>query len=97
MSRTRGNSKLTDFLGALLATSCWVIVIERAVAVLQRNGGAYGNAGMAGAVCILVAMTALAVAICFRSRWRQARAEAAGALLGLAAAITLVLCVRYGA
>lgn len=97
MRLTLGTSKLTEFLGALLGSFGWVIAVDTAVTALQRKGGTYGNAGIAGAVCILVALTALAVALCFGTRWRHARAETAGVLLGLPTALTLVLCARYGA
>ncbi|WP_157499696.1 hypothetical protein [Lysobacter sp. Root983] len=96
MRFTLGTSKLTDFLGALLGSFGWVIAVDTAVTALQRRGGAYGNMGIAAAICILVALTALAIALCFGSRWRCARAETAGVLLGLPAALALVLCVRYG-
>jgi len=95
--RNRSPGKLAGFLGALLGAFGWVVISDRAITVLQNNGGSYGSAGMAAAVCILVAAAALALGMCFGSRWRQARVETTGALLGLTVALVLVVCVRYGA
>ncbi|KQZ60139.1 MULTISPECIES: hypothetical protein [unclassified Lysobacter] len=97
MIRNRSPGKLAGFLGALLGAFGWVVISDRTITVLQNNGGSYGSAGMAAAVCILVAAAALALGMCFGSRWRQVRVETTGALLGLTAALALVLGVRYGA
>lgn len=86
-----------SFLGAILGCFTAVVVGDKCVRLLQLNGGSYGNYGNAAAILILVAFLSLAIAMFFGNRWRHAKAEAAGALLGAVIALSLVIAARYGA
>lgn len=86
---------IKSFLGATLGCFTAIVVGDKCVRLLQLNGGSYGNYGNAGAILILAAFLSLAVAMFFGRRWRHAKAETAGALLGMAIALSLVIAARH--
>lgn len=94
MTRSRRLENLKSLGGAFLGCFCVVVTIDRCVTALQQGGGRYG---IAPPILVIVAVLALAIAMFFGNRWRNARAEMIGAILAVAIAGPLIVSARYGA